>query len=268
MDFSIVFFIISLILFSMWAYLSKYIIKYIRKNSHIRILNLEEYLPVEEIQTLKQVSYLIMMTLFIIDIFYQLTFQGNDILFFICYDIILSLISLSLIRTENIKSYLVLFGLMPFVSFDYLFLNSNNILLVLMLIIHFVTLVYLIFYFYDKFKRYTKSNGLSYSILLLFGIVFVSFIWTSFVEDVNLLDSLVMVSNAFTSNGYAILGHTIPGKINELFLVWSGYVLSGVGTATLTIALINKYYYKKFDELQQSIEELKELIKQLEEENK
>ena len=77
-----------------------------------------------------------------------------------------------------------------------------------------------------------------------------------------------MVSNAFTSNGYAILGHTIPGKINGLFLVWSGYVLSGVGTATLTIALINKYYNKKFDELQQSIEELKELIKQLEDENK
>ena len=157
---------------------------------------------------------------------------------------------------------------MPFVSFDYLFLDSNNILLIIMLIIHFLTLVYLVFYFYDKFKRYTKSNGLSYAILLLFGIVFVSFIWTSFVEDVNLLDSLVMVSNAFTSNGYAILGHTIPGKINELFLVWSGYVLSGVGTATLTIALINKYYNKKFDELQQSIEELKELIKQLEEENK
>jgi len=67
-----------------------------------------------------------------------------------------------------------------------------------------------------------------------------------------------MVSNAFTSNGYAILGTTIAGKINGLFLVWAGYVLSGVGTATLTLALITRYYNKKFDELKEMIEELKE----------
>ena len=267
MDFSIVFFIFSLILFLMWVYFSKSLNKYIGENSH-RLLNLEEYIPVEEIHTLKQVLYLIMMTLFIIDIFYQLTFQGNDLLLFVYYDLLLSLISLCLIKIDDIKSYILLFGLMPFVSFDYIFLDSNNTLMIIMLIIHFLALVYMVYYFYDKFKRYTKSHGLSYAILLLFNIVFVSFIWTSFVEDVNLLDALVMVSNAFTSNGYAILGHTIPGKINGLFLVWSGYVLSGVGTATLTIALINKYYNKKFDELQQSIEELKELIKQLEDENK
>ena len=118
--------------------------------------------------------------------------------------------------------------------------------------------MYMVLYFYRCFKRYTKSNGLSYSILMLFGIIFLSFIWTAFVEKVSLLDSLIMVSNAFTSNGYAILGTTIAGKINGLFLVWAGCVLSVVGTATLTLALISRYYNKKFDELKEMIEELKE----------
>ena len=46
-----------------------------------------------------------------------------------------------------------------------------------------------------------------------------------------------MVSNAFTSNGYAILGTTPGGKINSVILVWSGYIISGAATATLTAAI-------------------------------
>ncbi|MBE6486729.1 MAG: hypothetical protein E7Z85_07820 [Methanosphaera stadtmanae] len=199
-----------------------------------------------------------MMTLFVIDIFYQLTFQTNDLIFFAVFDIIISLFAICLIKYENIKSAILAFALMPFISFDYLVLDSSELFLWILLIIHFIALVYMVLYFYRRFKRYTKSNGLSYSILMLFGIIFFSFIWTAFVEEVSLLDSLIMVSNAFTSNGYAILGTTIAGKINGLFLVWAGYVLSGVGTATLTLALITRYYNKKFDELKEMIEELKE----------
>ena len=73
------------------------------------------------------------------------------------------------------------------------------------------------------------------------------------VEGVNPLDSLVMVSNAFTSNGYAVLGKTIPGKINSLFLVWSGYLISGVGTATLTAAILTRHFNRKFDKLEELI---------------
>ena len=80
---------------------------------------------------------------------------------------------------------------------------------------------------------------------------------TSIAEDVSLLDALVMVSNAFTSNGYTVLGKTIVGKLNSILLVWGGYVISGVSTATLTAALILKHQDKKFKELEELIKEEK-----------
>ena len=77
-----------------------------------------------------------------------------------------------------------------------------------------------------------------------------------------------MVSNAFTSNGYAVLGSYIIGKINSVFLVWGGYLLSGVGTATLTAAILKKHHdvknkelYDKIDNLDKKIDNLEELIK-------
>ena len=62
-----------------------------------------------------------------------------------------------------------------------------------------------------------------------------------------------MVSNAFTSNGFTVLGTSILGKINSLVLVWSGYILSGVGTATLTAAILTRHFNKRFDELEEMI---------------
>ena len=62
-----------------------------------------------------------------------------------------------------------------------------------------------------------------------------------------------MVSNAFTSNGYAVLGDSPLGKLNSIFLVWGGYILSGVGTATLTTALVSRHFNKRFEELEEMI---------------
>ena len=73
-----------------------------------------------------------------------------------------------------------------------------------------------------------------------------------------------MVSNAFTSNGYAILGSSIIGKINAIFLVWSGYLLSGVGTATLTAAILKKHFDNKNKELNDKIDKLDKKIEKLE----
>ena len=56
-----------------------------------------------------------------------------------------------------------------------------------------------------------------------------------------------MVSNAFTSNGYAVLGKTPGGILTSIFLVWSGYILSGVGTATLAGAIVHRNSKKKFE---------------------
>ena len=67
-----------------------------------------------------------------------------------------------------------------------------------------------------------------------------------------------MVSNAFTSNGYTVLGTTGLGKADAIFLVWSGFLLSCVGTATLTLGLTVKYYNKRFDKMEEMIQELKD----------
>ena len=135
--------------------------------------------------------------------------------------------------------------------------------------IHVPVFIYFIKLYYDKFREYTSSNGLGITIILLFTIIFVSFFITQIFEGVNPLDALVMVSNSFTSNGYAVLGSSIPGKLDAIVLVWGGYLLSGVGTATLTSAiLINHYsnkikgYDEKFEDLDNKFEELKELIKE------
>ena len=104
--------------------------------------------------------------------------------------------------------------------------------------------------YYNKFSEYTQTNSLGITIMLLFLIVFISFLFTIVVEDVSPLDSIAMVSNAFTSNGYAVLGSSGIGKVNALVLVWSGFLLSGVGTATLTVAIVMRHVNEKFDRLE------------------
>ena len=91
------------------------------------------------------------------------------------------------------------------------------------------------------------------AIILLFLIIFISFLATQVAEGANALDSLVMVSNAFTSNGYAVLGNSIAGKLDAIVLVWAGYILSGVGTATLTAAILTRHFNSKFEELEELI---------------
>ena len=93
--------------------------------------------------------------------------------------------------------------------------------------------------------------------MLLFIIIFISFFVTIVVEHVTPIDSIAMVSNAFTSNGYSILGTSGLGKVNAIFLVWSGFILSGVGTATLTVALVVKQVNHKFDHLENLIKKNK-----------
>ena len=75
------------------------------------------------------------------------------------------------------------------------------------------------------------------------------------VENVTPINAMVMVSNAFTSNGYAVLRNSIIGKVNSIFLVWGGYIISGAGTATLTAAILLRHFNKRFRELEKLIEE-------------
>ena len=249
-------FIILAIAFFFGLYLvSSYIIKYLKRNRHKRLLNSTEYLPKEETQTLKQVFYLIIITLCFVDILYSLVFWSSDDFYrhFIFYDLLVSLIACLAIKKDTLTEKVIMIFLIPLSSLLHSTLDDPAILLLILLAVHFIGLAYVIKVYYGKFIHFTESNGLGISILLLFGLVFVSFIFTSFAEGKNLLDSLVMVSNAFTSNGYAVLGDTPIGKLNSLFLVWGGYILSGVGTATLTTALLSRHFNKRFEELEELI---------------
>jgi hypothetical protein len=251
----IIFIILAIAFFFGLYLISSYIIKYLKRNRHNRLLNATEYLPKEETQTLKQVFYLIIITLCFVDILYSIVFWASDDFYrhFIFYDTIVSLIACLAIKKDTTTEKIIMVFLIPLSSLLHSTLDDPAILLLILLAVHFIGLAYVIKVYYGKFIHYTESNGLGISILLLFGLVFVSFIFTSFAEGKNLLDSLVMVSNAFTSNGYAVLGDSPIGKLNSLFLVWGGYILSGVGTATLATALVSRHFNKKFEELEELI---------------
>ncbi|WP_405289139.1 hypothetical protein [Methanobrevibacter sp.] len=255
MAIQIIYIILGIAFFFGLYLVSSYILKYLKRNRHKRLLNSTEYLPKEETQTLKQVFYLIIITLCFVDILYSLVFWSSDDFYrhFIFYDVLVSLICCLAIKKDTLTEKIIMIFLIPLSSLLHSTLDDPAILLVILLAVHFIGLAYVIKVYYGKFIHFTESNGLGISILLLFGLVFVSFIFTSFAEGKNLLDSLVMVSNAFTSNGYAVLGDTPIGKLNSLFLVWGGYILSGVGTATLTAALLSRHFNKRFEELEELI---------------
>ncbi len=248
----ILFFMVEVTLFLCLVLLGSFIYKKI-ENSNSRYLNPLEFLPDDEIFTLKQVLYLIVMAACFTDVIYTLISPVGEIFYLAVGDIILSLYLAIQLKDISAKNILIFFCLIPFGSLT-VFL-SNYSLLMFLDIMHIAILIYFIKVNFDKFMEYTHSNGLGITILLLFLIVFFSFLFTIVNEGVSALDSLVMVSNAFTSNGYAVLGSSIIGKVNSIFLVWGGYIISGAGTATLTAAILIKRFNKRFRELERLIEE-------------
>ena len=241
---------IVLIVFFVLMGIGTFIYKRIRNSSN-QFLNPLEYFPQEELHSLKQVFILIIMALCFINVLYSMVFYDGDLIYFAIFDIILSVFIASTIKRESNWDKLLVVLLVPYGSLCYVFFRFQPI--ALLEFIHIPVFLYMVKYYYDKFREYTQTNSLGVTIVLLFAIIFISFLVTVTLERGNPLDSLVMVSNAFTSNGYAVLGSTIPGKINSIFLVWSGYIISGVGTATLTVAILTKYFNKRLDELEELI---------------
>ena len=235
------------------------------QNSSNRFLNPEEFLPLEEVQTLKQVFYLIMMAFCFIDFFYAISVFENSFIYYIIFDILLSLYIAVTFEKTSVFHKIILFMLVPFGSMAYLslfvpfepminiFLDGHYVFL--LDILHIPVFLYFIKYYYDKFSEYTFSNGLGLTVVLTFAIIFFSFFITQFSEHKGPLDSLVMVSNAFTSNGYAVLGKSVLGKLNSIFLVWGGYIISGAGSATLTAAILIRKFNRRLDELESLLED-------------
>ena len=250
-------YLVEIIVFILLVVIFSFISDKLKKSSH-KILNPQEYFPQEEIHSLKQIFFLIMMGLFFINILYSLIFIESDLITFVIFDIIISLYLAVTLDKTSLKNKILILLLIPYGSLT--FLLFGNSLVGIMDIIHVPVFIYFIKVYYDKFKEYTVSNGLGITILLLFTIIFISFFITQIFENVNPLDALEMVSNAFTSNGYAVLGNSIPGKLNAIVLVWGGYLLSGVGTATLTSAILINHYNNKLRNINDKLDRLEELI--------
>lgn len=250
--------IITILIFLILFAIGKHIYKK-GNESDSRFLNSEEYLPEEEVRTMKQVGYLIMMLLLFTFILYTIIYEGNDFFGLAILQIIVSLYITLTLDYSTWKNRILFILLIPYGAITFLVFGESYVFY--MDLVHIVVYAYFMKVYYDKFKEYTATNSLGITIVLLFTIIFLSFINTTIVEDVEPLNSLVMVSNAFTSNGYVVLGNTSLGKINSIVLVWSGYILSGAGTATLTAAILLKSFKKREKELNERLDTLEELIK-------
>lgn len=251
--------VIPILIFGVLFAVGKFIYQKM-SNSESRVLNPSEYFPQQELETLRQVFYLIMMMIFFVFILYIMMVQAKEILPIAVLQVILSIYVALTLDYSKWYNKILFFLLVPYeslvmiVSGDYLSLGP-------IYIIHVLVYAYFIKVYFTKFWKYTETNGLGITIVLLFIIVFASFIVTLFAEGVEPLNSAVMVSNAFTSNGYAILGQSGIGKLTSLVLVWSGYIISGVGTATLTAAILLRHNQKREKELNERLDELESLIK-------
>ena len=246
---------------------------YLKKIPKIRFFNIGEYFPKDEIHTLTQVAYLALMTACFVNVMYTLIYVNIDTTYFAILNFSLSLFIAITIDKSTFVRKLFIVVLVPYGALTYLLFNSP--LIGLVNFIQVPVFIYLIKHYYDKFMDYTESHGLGISIVLLFTIIFVSFLITSIIENKNPLDAIVMVSNAFATNGYIVYGTSDIGKVNNLVLAWMSVILPAVGTATLTSAILTRHYNKKlkdyddkldilnnkFDEFQKSMDEMEKLIK-------
>lgn len=246
---------------------------YLKKIPKIRFFNIGEYFPKDEIHTLTQVAYLALMTACFVNVMYTLIYVNIDTTYFAILNFSLSLFIAITIDKSTFVRKLFIVVLVPYGALTYLLFNSP--LIGLVNFVQVPVFIYLIKHYYDKFMEYTESHGLGISIVLLFTIIFVSFLITSIIENKNPLDAIVMVSNAFATNGYTVYGTSDIGKVNNLVLAWMSVILPAVGTATLTSAILTRHYNKKlkdyddkldvlnnkFDEFQKSMDEMEKLIK-------
>lgn len=157
---------------------------------------------------------------------------------------------------DSLNDKIILFSLIPFGSITGIIFGDTS--LVWIDLFHIFGYLYFIQVYYRKFEIFTKNMGLGISILLLFTIVWVSFLFTMFAEGVSPLESITMVSNAFTSNSYEASGNSVVGKFDSLVLAWGGFLLSSVGTATLAASVVKKYVDRQFDDMENLIKSKKE----------
>ena len=259
-ELGIVYFIIEVVIFLILLIIGDLLYKKIKNSPNRRINNIKTYFPEEEKETLIQMFFLVMMGLLFIDILYKLIFYTADNFYLSIFDIALSLFIAITLDKTSYKNKILIFLLIPFGSQTFIIFGKS--LIGLIDLIHIPILIYFIYYYYKGFIKHAQKNGLGITVLLLFLIVFLSFFITQYFESVNPLDSLVIVTNQFTSNGYSISGHTISSKLNSLFLAWGGYLISSVSTAILTTTILTNHFNKKINKINDKLDKIEEQTKE------
>jgi len=253
--FNIIQILCAIVIFAFIAYACNILIKKIKSMPRFvdsKLLNPIEYFPKEELLNLSQVFYLIMIIVFIVLILYTVFEWKDGTFYWALLDIIVSLYLVRKMSTDSLKDKFLFFFMIPIGSLIYIIFGQYIYSVVWLL--HVIGYLYFIKVYYSKFVQYTENNGLGITIIVLFSIVLISFLFTMLVEEVSPLDSIVMVSNAFTSNSFDPAGNSVVGKLDSLVLAWGGFILSGVGTATLAVSIITRRVDRQF-------EDMKELIK-------
>ena len=251
--------LVAIGIFAVLVYVCKYIVSKYRSPSRLKDSKISdplEYFPSEELLILKQVFYLVMILVIVIICLYLLFDWDESFYFIYILDIVVSLYLAINLRKDSIKEKVLSFLLIPFGSLIGVLFGHS--ILVFLDLFHIAGYFYFIKVYYRKFVEYTENNELGITIMLLFIIIFISFLFTILDEGVSPIDSMTMVSNAFTSNSFDASGSNIFGKINSLVLAWSGFILSGVGTATLAASIVNRYVSRQFDELKELVKKKKE----------
>ena len=262
--------IVSIGIFLILCFLGEQLKKLVKKYS-LKLLNPNEFFPDEEILSLKQVNYLLLILVIyvcIINVFYEIFYTVSPEILLInsIIDIFVSLYVVMTFYDSSKRSKILILFLMPLASISTIIFGGT--LLEFWDFIRIPALLYVVVYSYRKFLEFTEENNLEKLILLLVSIIFTCLLFTILFENQNPINSLAMVSNAFTSNGYAILGDSVGGVLTSTLLVWSGYIISGVATATLAAAIVNRNSKKKYKNLEEKIDNLEKLIVQYQDENK
>ena len=262
--------IVSIGIFLILCFLGEQLKKLVKKYS-LKLLNPNEFFPDEEILSLKQVNYLLLILVIyvcIINVFYEIFYTVSPEILLInsIIDIFVSLYVVMTFYDSSKRSKILILFLMPLASISTIIFGGT--LLEFWDFIRIPALLYVVVYSYRKFLEFTEENNLEKLILLLVSIIFTCLLFTILLENQNPINSLAMVSNAFTSNGYAILGDSVGGVLTSTLLVWSGYIISGVATATLAAAIVNRNSKKKYKNLEEKIDNLEKLLVQYQDENK
>ena len=260
--------IVSVGIFIILCFLGERLKKSILNHSP-KLMDPHEFFPKEEIMSLKQVYYLILILfIYICIINFFIDRQWIDTELFLVNSLIDIFISLYIIITYydgSTRSRIISIFIMPLASISSIVFGGS--LLVYWNLIRIPALLYLAVQFYHKFLDFTHENRLGKLILILVSIIFTCLVVTIFLENQNPINSLAMVSNAFTSNGYAVLGDSTGGVLTATFLVWSGYVISGVATATLAAEIVHRNSKKRFEKLEEKIDNLEMIIIQNQNQN-